>query len=123
MAFESFMIQTATIQSLVAEVTPHTSAYSGRWTAKGTCRCLIQNESGQEIFDNQQIGTVEKRYKVFFPPDASIIESDRISTIVDAAGVTVVSDLDILAIRRIDIGITGLAHHLEVDARLFVTTN
>lgn len=117
------MVHTATIQSLTPEAVPHASPYTSRWTDKGTSRCLLQITSGQEMFDNQQIGTVEKRYKVFFPPDTAILESDRIASVVDAVGNTIVSDLDILAIHRMDIGFTGLAHHLEVEARLFVTTN
>ena len=121
MAYDTLLTHTAVVQALVENTTPHSSSYAARYASKFTSRCLVQVTNGSEQFDDKQIGTVEKRYRVFFPPDVALVESDRIQTVTDTQGNTVASDLDVQTVRKIN-GINGIPHHIEADCRLFETT-
>lgn len=89
------------------------------WEDKATdVPCRLTNPSGGETYTDRSRNVVKADHVLFFGPDVVIGELDRVGQVVDADGVVLARDLDVLLVRPAG-GFKGTTHHLEVPCVAF----
>ena len=107
MSFLGLLAQSAVVTRQPANGVDAYGLPTATWTVAWYGRCRVQPLAGDEERSGRE--TVEVRYRVFLPPEADIVHSDRIS--VDGGPALNVETVNVWP------GRDGSAHHLEVTVR------
>lgn len=114
MSFAGLLAHTATVEER-AEGTDRFGQPEGAWQLKDgqlNIPCRIRPASGRERTTLASRDALEITHVVYLDASASVTSADRIVDVQDPDGATLISELDVMFVKRVSLGAGG-AHHLE----------